>query len=233
MNFYRVNNEFLHANTTVVIDGSVLRIQWQNLNNPQQEPTIGDVSLDFVELKERSAFADHTLWVLLEATKKWVPIFSETSSTKESMGEFAQRNGNFIACLFVPLANNNLDDCFLSVAISENSELTFSGEISGQGDSHSIVSNIAFPKLEIGEPIIENGIASFSIILKDYTGTTLNESATVYCESTIGALLTNRVELNNGLGTIKLNVNGLDGLTGKVKVGFKFYTGVSEKYFTV
>lgn len=232
MKFYRVNNPFLHADTSVSIDGSVLRFQWENLNNQNSSGTFGDVSLDFNELKQHPGFADHTLWVLSEAKQKWIPIFAETAINKETLSEYAKDNGNLLASLFVRLATDSLDDCCLSVALSTDSTLDVGENVVTPAESTASIYGLAFPQLQIGEPTFENGIASFPIALLDENGAPLSQTATAYCEATIGALLTSRVNLVDGVGSIKVYVNGLGGTAGKVKAGFKFFSGVAERSFT-
>lgn len=57
---------------------------------------------------------------------------------------------------------------------------------------------------------------------------------TAYLETTVGVLLTPRVELVNGSGSAYLSTAGLpSGILGKVKAGFKYFTGLSEIGLTV
>jgi len=232
MKFYRTNSLFLKANTEVLVSGEVLRIKWENLNNPQNPPTYGDVSLDFTQIKASPNFADHTLWVLSEYKQMWVPLFSETFINKESIANYARQNGNLLALLYVRLASDNLADCSLCVSIHKDSTLDAPGKIT-QVDSARAVYDTIFPKLAIGDPVTQDSVMTFSINLLDAEGVPLNKDAAVFCESTVGALLTPRVQIVNGVGVAKVEVLSLDGVSGKLKAGFKFYTGVAEKNFTV
>lgn len=233
MKIYRVTNPYLHADTSISIDGNILRFQWENLNNPNSPSKFGDVLLDFNDLKQSVGFADHTLWALLEEKQKWIPLFSQTAITKETLYEYAKENGNIMACLFVRLAEDSLEDCCLSVVLSTDSILNVGENIVTEKESTASIYGLQFPKLQIGEPTFANGIAEFPINLLDANGSPLSKSATVYCEVTLGALLTNRVNLINGVGSIKVNVVGLENMSGKVKVGFKFYSGISSIEYTV
>lgn len=57
---------------------------------------------------------------------------------------------------------------------------------------------------------------------------------TAYLETTVGVLLTPRVELVNGSGSAYLSVAGLpSGIVGKVKAGFKYFTGLTEMGLTL
>ena len=232
MKFYRINNLFLKADTEVLVSGEILRIKWENLNNPQNPSTYGNVFLDFTQLKASPNFADHTLWVLSEHKQMWVPLFSETFINKESIANYARQNGNLLALLYVRLASDNLADCDLSIAISEDSTLDAPGTVTPIASSSEIY-DLIFPKLIIGEPVFQDTVLTFSINLLDAEGAPLNKDAVVFCEATIGALLTSRVQIVNGVGVAKVEVPALTGVSGKLKAGFKFYTGVTEKNFTV
>jgi hypothetical protein len=232
MKIYRIKNQFLHADTTVSTNGEILRIQWEKLNNTQSLSEVGDVFLDFAALKQSPSFSDHTLWVLGEKNKVWLPLFAITSITKETLAEYTKLNGNVIACLFVRLANDSLADCSLSIVISEDSTLDTGGETVTPAESNASIYAKAFPNLEIGEPVVEGDIFTFPLTLLNADGQPLVANATAYCEVTSGVLLTNRVEIVNGTGNIKVNVSGLGGTSTKVKAGFKFYSGIDEKHFT-
>jgi hypothetical protein len=125
-----------------------------------------------------------------------------------------------------------LADCILSVAISEDSTLEAPGPILPTPSTQALYS-VAFPKLSIGEPVTQGSVMSFPVNLLDAEGAPLNKDAAVFCEATIGALLTPRVQILDGVGVAKVEVLSLDGVSGKLKAGFKFYTGVAEKNFTV
>lgn len=59
-------------------------------------------------------------------------------------------------------------------------------------------------------------------------------NATVYLETSVGVLLTPRIELVDGVGLGYVSLAGLPaGQTGKIKAGFKYFSGLAETSFTV
>jgi hypothetical protein len=227
MKLYRHNNPFLKANVSMTVDDEVLRVEWQNLNN--REPTTGDVSLDFTQLKQKQGFADHTLWGLCEATQTWISVYPETITTKMTVGDLANViKTNFLALLYVRLATDNLSDCVIRFNIADENTID-AGELLVDRSP----CDTGLPGIQLGVPTFVNGIMEMPVSLLNSSGAPLSANATVYAESTVGALLTPRVSIVNGSGSIKVFVAGIEGQSGKVKIGFKFYNSVAERQFKV
>lgn len=117
---------------------------------------------------------------------------------------------------------------------NDSCSLTSSDQVT-QMSSHSEFSSIQFVPKITGPDSVELAATdsiTYSLQLEDSSGVAVPTSGTVYLEATGGTLAKNRIELNaSGQGSFRLIPTGLQsGDSVKIKAGFRYYPGVSDKF---
>jgi hypothetical protein len=230
---------------------------WLKIINQEEDKTYLNIKLPFSLIQNHLNFADQTMWGILDNATEMAlssdtstpyvltendinSIFDKSINQKE-VGLKNLKNDQTPFRLFVPSVNSSLQDCVF--LIRNNSEelpqgleeynhdinVSFAGP-SGQG---SVVENISSWKDVISEITIisseaENSTITVQIETEDKT---ISE---VYLEPIYGLALSTRVNLNNGVGSFGVLTVGLpSGSNVRVKLGYKFFTGVAEFTTTV
>jgi|GEM_PF-3332299 len=182
---------------------------------------------------------DHTV-ISLHKTRPpehpsaFVDVFSKTVNGRVSMLDYTRSTRLVHAHIFTPFADSELNECAIVVPEAVGGELIVEGfdlqarEFSSFEDA---VENL-LPSLAISNPVQKDGLITSNVILTDQTGKQQRRDATVFVESTLGNVLTPRVNLKNGAGEVIVTVSGLPrGLSGRIKVGFRYYPGKAEAQF--
>lgn len=165
-------------------------------------------------------------------------VYPKTINGRLSMKNITDMDARNIAVhLFIPFTNSTLEECSIAIPESETGSVTLEDNLIFQQEefvSFEDAADFILPSLQISEPIIIDGILNATVTLVNNTGEVISNEATVYVESTLGYLLTPRIDLIDGVGKILVSVSGLpEGCYGKIKAGFRYYPGKTELKFEV
>lgn len=184
-----------------------------------------------------AASSGHTSFVQFGRNDGVLDLFKRTLPAKVSMREFGlQINDHSSFHVLVPSVSSTVNECGLVIALPAGVTPELSG-VTLAGDNLSsleAVLPLVMPKIVIGEPVVAGSAARFPIAITAADGDVAAYEDEIYIESTIGSCLTARVKLVNGAGEAIVDLSNLPaGIAGKVKAGFKYYSGVTSKEFTV
>lgn len=181
---------------------------------------------------------DHSV-LMQERQGLLVNVFANTVATKQTMQEFSvQAKNHAVAQLFQPFGEEGIDGIVLGIPVGLHGQILFEGDKIDLDETVFISFEQAvsalMPSLKIDSVVRDGDLVKATVALTDSKGTVVNKNATAYIESTVGSVLTPRVSISNGVGQARIFVGGLEaGTVGKLKAGFKHYTGKEEVLITV
>ena len=179
------------------------------------------------ELLARNDSSDYAMYPIDMDGKALANLHSATSGSKLNMAGYAALNGIMVVGGIAVHAKSDPDTVSLFLCEYNGNTVTTTGDLQVQPE-----------RVTAYGPLFQ----SVSIMTSTRNGDVLEVQVqsscfspqTVYLETTAGVMLTPRVELNGGYGIGYLSLAGLPaGYSGKVKAGFKYFSGLAETAFTV
>lgn len=251
MKMYKVKNQVLSGNLTkmVTLSGGELRIL-EVAPADQSKSSESDIVVDDVihDILAQSILniddiilnlTDHTV-VSLHKTKPpenpvaYVDAFSRTMNGRMTMLDYSRATKSVIGHLFVPFSGASSEECFIVVPESIGGKTIVEGlEIQDKVfSSFEEAVDYLMPTIQFSNLTIQDGLLVVTVEVKDMVENKPSKPVTVYIESTLGSVLTQRVEVIDGTGTAIVSIAGLpNGIDGKIKAGFRYYPGKCEITF--
>ena len=214
------------------------------LINESENKTYIDVSIPFSEIKNHVNFADQTMWGInndsLSKTtlsgSDLVPLLTLSLIKKNPVlisSEFGAQFSPFR--IFVPGKNSSLEDCVFQIKIPDTTVDSFPDvnvSVGGPSYTNEQIGSLANWKNLIQTPSLQSTITPGNIKV-DVTVTDTDISE-VFLESIVGSVDRTRVVLTNGVGRFNISTSSLQtGEVVRVKLGYKYFTGVTEFTATV
>lgn len=224
--FIKTNQESIFSNRKITvskIDNEVLcSIAYKNSDTERVEPHECKINIDDLYLRED--IADCTVYALTNKQNVF-NVYAETLPTrKSSHAFFNEKNESMTLAVVIPSIEDKQSASIL-IFCGSGDEVLVTGDLQNEGESSGFKSLL--PSLEISNQQISNNILSF-----DISSTSLPDHD-VYIDTSIGAAITSKTRIKNGFGRGYISLSGLpSGLTGKIKLSFKFYSSVCTTEFT-
>jgi len=214
-------------------------------------------TVDLDVLHARQDCADGSVFFPVIQDGKFIEIpingWAQTYYSKELLKSYINRMGySVILGIGIPTASTTTNDYLVAVA-QTSSNITLTGDIAIQnvdtGTAHTTGINLrssgfkgynhGMHQFIIGTPTIDSDtkVVSIPVTVPD-TGTGSEpidntQPFSIHVSTTLGMLFQSEVPIVNGTGTIQISVFGFPpGLTGKVNIGYKFWSGKANAYFT-
>lgn len=184
------------------------------------------VTIDLEALLARNDISDFALYPIGMAAIPLTNVYALTSNSKLDLAGAAQSLGSAVVAGVVVQAKSDIQTVSIFVAEYNKNSVTVSGE-AVLGD-RLVSYQPLFQKLTVAIGERSGDLVTFAV------NSTCLSPQTVYCETSAGVLLTPRVDVIDGQGIGYLSLAGLpSGYGGKVKAGFKYFSGLAEAQFTV
>ena len=198
-------------------------------------------TLDYSQLSARNDFADYTMWSLaFSGTNITVwNHFKETLPTRGTGQIIWSKAGSTFANLLVPFKSCSLDDCTITIGAGAKESVISPNIPVEEKESRFISRTFAFPSIRTVS--VTNVVDGVDIVLqlcqdsRAYTSPQdIQKVATIYVDSSIGTTSSSQLTTDeNGQATVRVyNDPYRVGQSGKLKSGFKYYTGILDTIFT-
>lgn len=167
--------------------------------------------------------------------KQGVPygFLKQTFVTKETIQEW-RKTGVIDCVVLVPFVGCSVGDISVYANIPKGCERVVNGI--QYEESASVPSKLYLqdmPNVVLTNLGRQGDVISIGVEFVDKAGGRIDAAQTVYLSSTAGVLSHARVALVDGYSTVSLDVSSLSqGMSLKVKAGYKWFSGVSEMEIT-
>jgi len=237
MEIYFAKKSFAAHRIVYSLDGTVVTLQARHLHQETNEPPAFAIAFDLETLRGLHDFDSHaSINVLPWQSAQPFNLYAHTVGSKATGPLFAAlNNANPICSILVPLESSPVSDWSIGFNVQEAGHLTLRHNEQGtQTPGLDVLRNEALPivKFDIGEASVSKGgyiDLPFSIRTVDGLPYTGMGEATVFLESSGGALSNTRVRTNERQGVVRFFAqNVLPGDRIKVKAGFKYFVGTDS-----
>lgn len=179
------------------------------------------------DLLARNDSSDYAMYPIDMNGKPLANIHSATHGSKLNMAGYAELNGILVVGGIAVQSKSDPSSVSLFLCEYNGNTVTTSGDLEVQPERITKYGPL-FQSVSITSAVRDGDMLQIGV------QSTCLSPQTVYLETSAGVPLTPRVELVDGVGTGYISLAALPvGYAGKVKIGFKYFSGMAEVSFTV
>lgn len=164
-------------------------------------------------------------------------LFTATKSSCMTLDDFLHvQKVSLLMMVIIPFADSPVSDWVLAIpAGTETTSVIYTGETLTAVSFAQVMDN-HLPRVRIVPVSRDDKYLTFQVSVSDPSlQPVANVRPWVFLDTTLGVLLHSRIQVSPGIPALcKVDVSGIDvGTTGKIKVGWKHFSGAAEYTFTV